>query len=76
LRRLHGLIERLPRTHRYGLTPDGLHAALCCTRAYARRFRPGLAQVLSTTTSPSTSKLGAAFDQAFDHWGRSHKLVA
>jgi len=76
--RLHGLIERLPRTHRYRLTPDGLRTALFFTRAYARLFRPGLAQVMPGT-SPPTSKLRAAFDhldQAFDHWCRSHKLVA
>jgi hypothetical protein len=76
--RLHGLIERVPRTHRYRLTPDGLRAALFFTRAYARLFRPGLAQVMPVTAHP-TSKLRAAFDhldQAFDHWCRTHKLSA
>jgi hypothetical protein len=41
--RLHGLIERLPHTHRYRLTPHGLHLALGYTRTYARILRPGLA---------------------------------
>jgi hypothetical protein len=76
--RLHGLIERLPRTHRYQLTPDGRRTALFFTRTYARLFRTGLAQVLPAA-SPPTSKLRAAFDhldQAIDHWCLANKLVA
>jgi hypothetical protein len=41
--RLHGLIERLPGTHRYRLTERGLQTALFYTRVYARILRPGLA---------------------------------
>jgi DNA-binding IclR family transcriptional regulator len=76
--RLHGLIERLPRTHRYQLTPAGLRTALFFTRTYARLFRTGLAQILPASPSP-TSKLRAAFDrldQAIDHWCLANKLVA
>jgi len=40
--RLHGLIERLPKTHRYRTTAKGLRAALFCTRTYTRILRPGL----------------------------------
>jgi hypothetical protein len=40
--RLHGLIERVPDTHRYRLTDFGLRAALFLTRLYARTIRPGL----------------------------------
>jgi hypothetical protein len=39
--RLHGLIQRLPRSHRYRLTNDGLRTALFCTRVYHRVLRPG-----------------------------------
>ncbi|HEX5938723.1 MAG TPA: hypothetical protein VFZ12_00010 [Dehalococcoidia bacterium] len=76
--RLHGLIERLPRTHRYRLTQDGLHAALFFTRTYTRLFRPGLAQVIPVI-SPPNSPLRAAFDQldrAIDRWCLTNKLVA
>jgi hypothetical protein len=76
--RLHGLIERLPRTHRYRLTPDGRRAALFFTRAYARLFRPGLAQIIPAA-GPSASKLRAAFDQldrAIDTLCLTTKLVA
>ena len=39
--RLHGLIERLPKTHRYRLTEQGLRTALFYTRVYSRILRPG-----------------------------------
>jgi len=76
--RLHGLIERLPRTHRYRLTQDGLRTALFFTRTYARLFRSGLAQVMPAA-APSSSPLRAAFDQldrAIDRACLANKLVA
>lgn len=76
--RLHGLIERLPHTHRYRLTPVGLRTALFFTRTYARLFRSGLAQIMPTAAPPN-SKLRAAFDQldrAIDHACLTHNLVA
>jgi hypothetical protein len=76
--RLHGLIERRPRTHRYHLTPDGRRAALFFTRAYARLFRSGLAQIMPAAT-PANSPLRAAFDQldrAIDRACIANKLVA
>jgi len=39
--RLHGLIARIPKTHRYRLTSFGLRTALFCTRIYNRILRPG-----------------------------------
>jgi hypothetical protein len=44
--RLHGLIERLPGTHRYNVTHRGLQFALFFTRTYDRLFRPALSTVL------------------------------
>ena len=76
--RLHGLIERVPRTHRYRLTPDGLRAALFFTRTYARLFRTGLAQVMPAA-APGNSPLRAAFDQldrAIDRACVTNNLVA
>ena len=53
--RLHGLIKRLPHTHRYEVTPSGLRYALFFTRTYDRLLRPGLAHVLPIeATAPST----------------------
>jgi hypothetical protein len=45
--RLHGLIERVPRTHRYRPTAEGLRTALFFTRTYARLLRPGLSHVMA-----------------------------
>lgn len=41
--RLHGLIDRIPHSHRYRVTDEGLRIALFFTRGYARFFRTGLA---------------------------------
>ena len=43
--RLHGLIERIPRTRRYRVTQQGLRTALCFHRTDARVLRPALAVV-------------------------------
>jgi hypothetical protein len=43
--RLHGFIERIPKSHRYRVTDFGLRAALFFARTYARIIRPGLALV-------------------------------
>jgi hypothetical protein len=44
--RLHGLIERIPHTHRYQVTDFGWRVAFFFTRTYARLLRPGLANIL------------------------------
>jgi hypothetical protein len=38
--RLHGIIERIPHSHRYQLTPDGLRIALFFSRTYAPSCDP------------------------------------
>jgi hypothetical protein len=43
--RVHGLIERIPRTHRYQITGSGHSHALFLTRLHARFLRPGLAEL-------------------------------
>ena len=40
--RLHGLIQRIEKTHRYRLTNQGLATAVFYQRTYARLIRPGL----------------------------------
>ncbi len=44
--RLHGMIERLPNSHRYRVTDLGWRTAVFFTRTYNRLLRPGLAAVL------------------------------
>jgi hypothetical protein len=76
--RLHGLIHRIPKTHRYRLTDFGLRTALFCTRAYARIFRHGVGLVLPTT-SPIPNPLRRCFDK-LDHqiaaWVDRAKMLA
>lgn len=44
--RLHGLIERLPRTHRYTLTSLGLRVAFVYAKVHPRILTPGSAALL------------------------------
>ena len=60
--RLHGLIERIPNSHRYELTPDGLRIALFFSRTYARLLRPKLAEIMPEAP-PINSALRTAFDR-------------
>jgi hypothetical protein len=76
--RLHGLIERIPKTHRYRLTDFGFRVAVFCTRTYARILRPGLGFVLPTSSSFPTP-LRRSFDkleQEVDAWVQQAKLAA
>ena len=38
--RLHGLIERVPRSHRYRITDHGAQIAMLYVRLYTRALRP------------------------------------
>jgi len=60
--RLHGLIERIPHSHKYQLTSFGLRVALFFARTYDHLLRPGLGAV-SPTFSRSSTPLRRAFDR-------------
>ncbi|HWE64182.1 MAG TPA: hypothetical protein VHB98_20925 [Chloroflexota bacterium] len=64
--RLHGLITRLPRTHRYQATPLGLRLALFCTRLQARVLGPGVTAIL-----PEVATTDTTLRPAFDHLDRA-----
>jgi hypothetical protein len=53
--RLHGLIERLPKTQRYRLTTFGLKTALFYSRAYQRLLRRGLSELHDPRNSASST---------------------
>jgi hypothetical protein len=61
--RLHGLIERIPRSHRYRLTQQGIITALFFTRSYARVLRSGCAQAFPPDWADGTP-LRRVVDQA------------
>jgi len=68
--RLHGLIQRIPDTHRYQVTDFGWRVAFFFTRLYARLIRPGLAYILPNAQSMN-HPLRLRFDQldtAMNHW--------
>lgn len=62
--RLHGLIERLPGTHRYRVTDHGLRTAVFLSRAHTRLVRPGLAY-LADPSPPAPTRLRKAFDNLY-----------
>lgn len=76
--RLQGMICRIPRTHRYEVTPLGLRYALFFTRIHDRLFRPGLAFVLpeqATTNSPLRDSF-RQFEAAITRWTQQAKLAS
>jgi len=76
--RLHGLIKRIPRTHRYEVTQPGLRYALFLTRSYDRLLRPGLSLILPDQ-APTDSTLRASFRQleiAMTSWAEQAKLAS
>jgi hypothetical protein len=76
--RLHGMIERIPKTHRYRLTALGLRIGWFFTRTYSRILRPGLGRILPELSVPNGS-LRRCFDK-LDHevkaWIGEAKLAA
>jgi hypothetical protein len=77
LRRLrhHGLITRLPGTHRYQVTDTGLHHALFLTRAHDRLLRTGLAQLTEPRPTPLRTA-SRAYQTALDNLTRESGLAA
>ena len=76
--RLHGLIERIPKSHRYEVTSAGLRIALFFTRTYTRLLRPKLSEIMSAGP-PGGSRLRAVFDRLqleIDRCCEEAKLVA
>jgi hypothetical protein len=47
--RLHGLIERIPASHRYRVTDPGLHIAMFLTRVHDQFLHTGLAHQIDPT---------------------------
>ena len=63
--RLHGLIERVPDSHRYRITETGAKAAMFYTRLYTRALRPAasLQPVASVRAQHAFDRLDAALAQ-------------
>jgi hypothetical protein len=76
--RLHGLIARVPGTHRYRVTEPGLRLALFFTRVHARLFRPGLSVVMPHAAHDDAPlrRAFAQLEHAMDQWCAEAKLAA
>src|ERR1700681_4644200 len=79
--RLHGLIERIPKTHRYRITAKGLRTAIFYTRhtrLYHRSLRTGLALISPGLASPQLpmAKSIRAAETAVNNWYQNEKIAA
>jgi len=72
--RLHGLIERVPHSHRYRITPSGARIAVLYVRVYARGFRP--AASLPTSGTRRGSHTLERLDTALTKFLQEVRLVA
>jgi hypothetical protein len=75
--RLHGLIERMPQSHRYRVTDQGWRTILFCTRCYNRCLRPGLAEIVSEEASSDTGlrRCFDRLDEAIEQHLADHRLA-
>ena len=62
--RLRGLIERVPRSHRYRVTDEGVRIALCYHRVHRRALCPALGRLVKR------------FDQHVQRLWEGHQLAA
>jgi len=80
LRRLraHGLITRIPRSHRYRLTDTGLHHAMLLSHVHTRLLMPGLAQLADPDPPAPTALRTAArnYSRALDQLSEEAGLAA
>ena len=76
--RIHGLIERIPRSRRYQVTAAGIRTALCYQRTYARVLRPALAAVFNADPPRDTrlKRTVEAFDREIGRLWEGHELAA
>ncbi len=76
--RLHGLLERIPKTHRYRVTDFGYRAAMLLSRTYARTIRPALSVAADPAPLvPTRLHLALAkVDQEIDRIWRNNRLAA
>src|SRR5262249_16733271 len=72
--RLHGLIERIPKSHRYRVTAKGLRIAAFYTRLYNRSLRTGLAMISPDPVDAGRSIGGG--ERGIKNWYDEENLAA
>ena len=73
---IHGLIERIPHTHRYRVTDLGLRHALFLTRAHTRLLRTGLAEIHGPPVPTKLRAAATAYEHAINDLARAAQLAA
>jgi hypothetical protein len=78
LRRLksHGLIERVPHSHRYRVTDTGLRTAMLLTRVHDRLLPTALAYQAAPETSNRLRAAAASYQHALDTLAKQNGLAA
>jgi hypothetical protein len=76
--RLHGLIERIQKTHRYRITAKGLRTAIFYTRLYNRSLRTGLALISPSVANPNLpmAKSIRTAETAVNNWYENENIAA
>ena len=72
--RLHGLIERIPHSHRYRITPAGAQVAMFYARLYTRALRPACS--LKPEGAPRAQRAFDRLDAALAQFLEKVKLAA
>ncbi|MDQ3150238.1 MAG: hypothetical protein M3R63_00415 [Actinomycetota bacterium] len=78
LRRLraHGLITRIPGSHRYRITDTGIHHAMLLTHLHTRLLQPGLAQLTDPPTPTALRTAARNYQHALNHLTQEAGLAA
>lgn len=77
--RLHGIIAKIPGSHRYQVTPTGLRICLFLTKVHERVIRPGFSQLQNGCPKAPNRPVATAMrqlDQAMDQLITQAKLAA
>ena len=77
--RLHGIIAKIPGSHRYQVTPTGLRICLFFTKVHDRVIRPGFSQLQDGCPKAPNRPVATAMcqlDQAMDQLITQAKLAA
>ena len=75
--RVHGLIERIPHSHRYQVTDLGLHTAVLLNRVQERLLPTGLAHLTDPSATAGPLRTAArAYQAAIDNLTREQGIAA
>lgn len=71
--RLHGIVERVPHTHTYRLTPEGIRVAVFYTKLHQRLLAP-LLDANQPPAPPSLRRAVATIDHTISHYIANARL--